>query len=127
MSIITELPGEEWRPVKEYGGQYFVSNFGRVKSMKNAQPRLLVQHKNNKGYFSVALCKNGCSRYWLTHRLVAIAFIENDEPLYKTTVDHIDGDKSNNCANNLRWLSKSDNTREYWKKQREEAEANELI
>ena len=42
MSIITELPGEEWRPVKEYGGQYFVSNFGRVKSMKNAQPRTLV-------------------------------------------------------------------------------------
>ena len=75
----------------------------------------------------MALCKNGCSRYWLTHRLVAIAFIENDEPLYKTMVDHIDGDKSNNCANNLRWLSKSDNTREYWKKQREEAEANELI
>ena len=53
--------------------------------------------------------------------------IENDEPLYKTTVDHIDGDKSNNCANNLRWLSKSDNTKEYWKKQRKEAEANELI
>lgn len=43
------------------------------------------------------------------HRIVAIAFIEN--PLNLPQVNHIDGDKLNNCASNLEWLSASDNCR----------------
>ena len=47
----------------------------------------------------------------LVHRLVAEAFIPNDDPETKDTVDHIDGNKSNNEASNLRWLNRAENTR----------------
>jgi hypothetical protein len=52
--------------------------------------------------------------------LVADAFCENPEPENAKTVDHIDGDKSNNRADNLRWLSFADNMREYSKRKRGE-------
>ena len=54
-------------------------------------------------------------------RLVAIAFVPNDDPLHKTTVDHIDTDKSNNKASNLRWMSLGDNIRAY-KQQKKDKE-----
>ena len=40
----------------------------------------------------------------------------NDDPLEKNTVDHIDGNKQNNNAENLRWLSLSDNVKAYYNK-----------
>lgn len=40
----------------------------------------------------------------------------NDDPLEKNTVDHIDGNKRNNNAENLRWLSLSDNVKAYYNK-----------
>jgi len=42
-----------------------------------------------------------------------LAFIPNDNPIEKDTIDHIDLDKKNNKADNLRWLSRSDNARYY--------------
>ena len=45
------------------------------------------------------------------HRLIAIQFIINDDPINKIEVDHIDRDKTNNHINNLRWVSRSDNNR----------------
>jgi len=47
-------------------------------------------------------------------QLVALAFVPNDNPLLKDTVDHIDGQKSNNNWKNLRWLSRADNVRAYY-------------
>ena len=38
------------------------------------------------------------------HRLVSKHFVENDEPKYKLFVEHIDGDKTNNNAENLKWV-----------------------
>lgn len=43
------------------------------------------------------------------HRLVAEAYLPN--PNNYDTVDHIDGDKTNNCVNNLQWMDAKDNTR----------------
>lgn len=56
------------------------------------------------------------------HRLVAIYFVFNDDPLEKNTVDHIDGNKQNNNAENLRWLSLSDNVKAYYNKMKEGTE-----
>lgn len=43
------------------------------------------------------------------HRLVAEAYLSN--PNNYDTVDHIDGDRTNNCVNNLQWMDAKDNIR----------------
>ena len=56
---IKDLPNEEWREIKGYGGKYLVSNMGRIKSLKHRKPKLLTAFVNNKGYARVALCNDG--------------------------------------------------------------------
>lgn len=48
----------------------------------------------------------------LVHVLVAKAFVPGH--FEGATVNHIDGDKTNNCAENLEWVTKADNTRHQW-------------
>lgn len=54
-----DLPNEEWKEIKGYGGKYLVSNMGRVKSFKHPTARLLTAFPNNKGYPRVALSLDG--------------------------------------------------------------------
>ena len=117
--MITDLPNEEWIAIKGYNGKYFISNKGRVKSLKRGAPHILAQQINNSGYLRVSLSQDGEAKYFSVHRLVAIYFVFNDDPLEKNTVDHIDGNKRNNNAENLRWLSLSDNVKAYYNKMKE--------
>ena len=87
---------------------------GRIKSLKRGDARLLTAFRNNKGYMRVCLCQYGESRHFLVSRLVAAAFCPNDDPQHKTTIDHIDGDKKNNRATNLCWMTLKDNVRKEW-------------
>lgn len=116
IDVIPDYEHEEWREVEGYGGKYLVSNLGRIQSLKYSKPRLLTAFANNKGYMRVALCKNGKAQCFLVSRLVAGAFCENSDPENARVVDHIDGNTLNNCADNLRWVSYSDNIRNYYKK-----------
>ena len=59
------------------------------------------------GYILVTL--NG--KHYRKHRLIALQFIHNDDPIHKTEVDHINHDRSDNHIDNLRWLTPSQNTR----------------
>lgn len=59
----------------------------------------------NGGYSRIIIAKH-------VHRLVAEAFIENNEP-EKCWVDHIDGNRSNNNVENLRWVTPSENALSY--------------
>ena len=108
---IPDLPNEEWRAIDGYDGKYLVSNQGRIKSLKHTVAKLLTAFRNNKGYYRVCLYQNGQSKYLLVSRLVATAFCENDDPENRNTVDHIDGNKKNNCASNLYWCSLEENIR----------------
>ena len=119
MDRIPDLPNEEWKQVEGYD-KYLVSSLGRTKSLKHTQARILKTFVNNKGYERVCLCKHGEARYFLVHRLVAAAFCPNDDPENKTTIDHIDGNTLNNCADNLRYLSQGDNTRAYFEKRKQD-------
>ena len=60
-----------------------------------------------RGYCQVTLSKGNVRTPHYVHRLVAQAFVEGDKAL---SVDHIDSDKTNNNASNLRWMSLADNT-----------------
>ena len=82
---------EEWRPVKDYI-DYFVSNWGRIKSLKSGEERIL-KPGINKGHLQVELRKDGEGHNKQVHRLVAEAFIPNPEN--KPYVDHIDGNPLN--------------------------------
>ena len=95
---------EEWRSVIGYEGLYEVSSCGQIKSLRKGA--LLTPHKIN-GYYVIRLCKNGKSKNYKIHRLVAEAFIPNPEN--KPEVDHIDTNKRNNMVENLRWVTRQEN------------------
>ena len=84
---------------------YSISNFGNVKN--NKTNRILKPGNHKQGYKQINLCKNGKQKFFLIHRLVGIAFLEN--PDNKQKVDHIDNNPSNNNVKNLRWATSSDN------------------
>lgn len=93
---------EIWQPVEGYE-DYAVSNFGRVKSLKYGNEKILKSWNNGKGYLFVSLCRNGKMKHFKIHRLVAIAFLPNPEGFPE--INHIDENKSNNCVDNLEWCS----------------------
>ena len=86
---------------------YFVSNKGNVFSKKSGEIRELKPHFGTKGYLILKLRKNNRSYCKRVHRLVAEAFIPN--PDKKPQVNHIDGDKTNNCIGNLEWNTNIEN------------------
>ena len=99
---------EIWKDVKGYEGLYQVSNLGRVRSFIKCNahpntPRIMKLHLNRKGYVKCHFFNKLVS----VHRLVAEAFISNPEN--KPQVNHKDGNKLNNCFNNLEWATNSEN------------------
>ena len=90
---------EEWKEVPDYEGLYEVSNTGNVRSLiKN---KIIKGFINRCGYKLVGLSKNGISKWFQVHRLVAQVFIPNPDNL--PMVNHKDEDKNNNRVENLEW------------------------
>ena len=102
---------ERWKSVQGYEGLYEVSDLGRVRSLKRATTRgiVLKLKESKRGYVVVCLCKGNKRSTISVHRLVASAFIPN--PYGKREVNHIDGNRSNNNASNLEWVTRSENER----------------
>ena len=95
---------EYWKDKKDYEGHYQVSNFGRVKSIKFGKERILKLRTDKKtGYLHVVLCKDGKTKAFTVHRLVAEAFLPN--PHNYPCVNHKDENKQNNNVSNLEWCS----------------------
>ena len=105
-NAIENLPGEIWKDIEGYEGFYQVSNKGRVKSFCNKKIILLKIYKDRGGYNKAALCLGDRKKHSLVHRLVAKAFIPNPKNLPE--FNHIDGNKENNCVENLEWITKSE-------------------
>ena len=101
---------EIWKTIENYP-KYQVSNLGRIKSLNTIdkcgriQEKIISQRLTKEGYYDCKLCKNGKCKRFLVHRLVAQAFCENPNPLLYNCVDHIDTNRQNSCANNLRWVN----------------------
>lgn len=100
----TELSHERWKPIFGYNGLYEVSDLGRVRSLKFGKVRVLRPGKDRGGYLLVVLCKDGKTSTRKVHRLVAQAFIENDDET-KTQINHINECKSENKVSNLEYCT----------------------
>jgi len=114
---------ETWKPAPGYEQWLEVSDQGNVRTLdylapsaREGQPSQLRRGAllkpdltTNTGYPRIALKRQGKTYRINVHRLVALAFVNGHFP--DATVDHIDGVRTNNDARNLRWLSRSENTK----------------
>lgn len=110
---------ERWVAVEGYEGYYEVSDMGRVRSLDRYvsngrggtrlyKGRMLTPVRNNKGYLQVLLSKDGESKRFLLHRLVAAAFCERPEGC--DIVNHKDNCPGNCEASNLEYTTHKGNT-----------------
>lgn len=95
-----DLENEIWKNVAIDGkiyDNYQVSSLGRFKNFKGVIMDNYKPHHSGNIYVRVDYQK------YALHQLVASTFIEN--PLNKPSVVHLDGNKTNNCVNNLMWAT----------------------
>ena len=110
---LTDLPGETWAPVAEDPSR-FVSTHGRIKyqprGTRGGAYRIGVGHKSPCGYLQTSIKRNHADTRSkiAVHILVATAFVTR--PVGATVVNHKDGDKTNNHAANLEWVTRSENS-----------------
>lgn len=104
---------EVFEDLKGYEDSYQISDFDRIFTKRRLvgnqvyYGKELVPQLTNDGYLKVTLCKNGESKKFYLHRLVAIQFIDNNTNLPQ--VNHKDGNKLNNTVTNLEWCTKIEN------------------
>lgn len=108
---------EIWKDVIGYEGLYQVSNLGKMRSLDryiNNNSRIqfikgqnIKTSKGTRGYVMVHISKNSRKKYASVHRLVAKAFIPNQEN--KPYINHINGVKTDCMADNLEWCTLKEN------------------
>lgn len=103
---------EQWKIV-DWAPSYAVSDHGRVKRIApdwqgKYAGRELKPSIHHRGYRAVTLCFDGSKRTVKVHRLVCEAF-HGEPPSSKHHGAHIDGDTSNNRAENLYWATATEN------------------
>ena len=102
------------KKLKDFDFDYWVNQYGIVLKSNKGVIKKLNTYDNGLGYKMVSLKINGKYKLYYVHRLVANSFINND--LNLSEINHIDFDKSNNCASNLEWCTRVYNVRHYHSK-----------
>ena len=100
---------EEWKAVAECNGEYYVSNFGRVKSLKQGKEKILKACLSSTGYYVIGIHLKDNRKNYTIHKLVALAFLPNKND--KPQVNHKDANKTNNHIDNLEWVTAKENAK----------------
>jgi len=111
---------EEWRFIDNCDGQYMVSDFGRLKSLKRdylhpikgvvkIKEKILSQYLNGDGYCKSQLSINRIKVKVYVHRLVGHQFIDNPEN--KPQINHKKGITSDNFFTHIEWSTNSENNK----------------
>lgn len=104
---------EIWKSIEGYEGKYEISNLGRVKSLYDntgrKREKILTPRISKQGYLYLNLWRNSKGRAKKIHRLVAEAFCEKQKD--SQCVNHINGIKTDNRAENLEWCTYSYNSK----------------
>ncbi len=86
---------------------YIVFKDGTIyNTMRKAYLKPII---NKSGYAYITLCKNKSKQNMYVQRIVALAYCENTNPEIKTQVNHKNKNRSDNRADNLEWVSQSEN------------------
>lgn len=112
---------EVWKDVNGFESLYKVSSIGRVKSLERKVKHIIVgfqtikckilkQHLNRDGYYTVGLHKNGIAKTKQVHQLVAIAFYNHEPNGFTLVVNHKDLNKQNNNYKNLDVVTHRENS-----------------
>lgn len=113
-----------WAKVIGFNGKYFISDSGLLASTSfratgdvvtdlPERPRVVRPALKKDGYYGMCLKDGRTSKNVYIHRLVASAFVPN--PDNKPQVNHINGNKLDNRAENLEWVTPQENTVHAWK------------
>lgn len=86
---------------------YWINKRGQIYSKKTR--RFLKWHFNSKYYWRVCVYVDRRPVRFLVHRLVAIIFVENPDPINKIEVNHLDYDTTNPHYLNLQWVTAQEN------------------
>ena len=107
MFTAEELATEEWRHCQYPLVRYEASSLGRIRHAKRKKPLQLLE--DWKGYLVFCAVIKGKKKTFKVHRQVALSFCEGWREGLQ--VNHKDGNKHNNRAENLEWVSASENVR----------------
>ena len=101
-----------WKDIIGYEGIYQVSDIGQVKRISPSQGtrpnKILSINIDNLGYLYVGLSKNKICKTYRIHRLVLLAF-GDQQPSSKHECRHLDGCRTNNKYTNLSWGTRQEN------------------
>lgn len=111
-----------YKSIKGYEGIYEVNEIGKIRSIdrkvksKNGRTihykgKELKLKMNKDGYLNVNLNKNGISKTWRVHRLVAETFLQNPDNLPE--IHHKNHDRRDNRVENLAWVTRAEQMDEH--------------
>ena len=105
---------ESWKPILGYEDLYEVSNMGRVrqigKGIGRTQGRILAPSPESYGYFQYGLSRRGCKqKMFRAHRLVGYAFCNPPTNWEGLQINHKNGIRTDNRAENLEWCTSTEN------------------